>query len=66
MSTIMKPILNIQATTLADLNNREDAKELALACSLRSNQLRNIITTPTTVPLYPANTQGVECVVKKV
>ena len=51
---------------MADLINREDVKELPLTCSLRNNQLRNIITIPMTVPFYPANTQGVERVVKEV
>ena len=42
----MKALLNIQATTLADLIDRENA----LTSRLRSNELRNIITTPMTVP----------------
>ena len=61
-----KPLLNIQATTLADLIDWEDAKEPALTCSLRSDQLRDIITAPMSVPFYPAHTQGVERVVKEV
>lgn len=64
--TMRKPALNVEAETLQDMISWEDAHEPVLACSLSSDQLRDIIASPMVVAFYPCHSQGVERVVKEV
>ena len=60
------PILNMQAATLADLINWEDAHEPVLTCDIPSDELQQFIETPMEVPSFPVHGQSIERCVKEV
>ena len=53
-----KPALNLEATTLEELIDWQDAHEPVMSCSLNSEQLKDTFDTPMVVPYFPVHRQG--------